>query len=263
VKRYTEKLSFRYAERRLIYEIHEENGCAVYRIGGKGEKYYFSMDHELINIFNKYKLTPYKRKDKRLIFTYRDSDGKQYHLFAHNLAHGVYNGIIHCDTFYNDVRDYCSRKGALTVDHADGNMYNITRHNLSWMTKAENLRKGNVTKKLKMPERLVIAYDGSGYRVELTVKVTNSAPIAEQISAYGLSLSGCGICRICTRADNAEKLIEIIHGLTNAKMGWREPLRINKRWVESAKKGEAMVDVAVRSINEQRRLMSEPQSTFC
>ena len=265
-------LSCRPAYTRVIYDLRDKEGCAVYRIGGKGQEYYSSLDDELVNIFNQYCLTPDKRKDRRLMFTYRNLEGKQYHLFAHDLAYGVYSGMIKCESFYNDVREYFARKGDLTVDHADGNVFNITKNNLSWMTKSENIRKGNVTRKLKMPEKLVIAYDGSGYLMELTTLVNIKDQLAERVNSITVSIGGIPykirgvqipdntVSRICVRVNTPEELIQKIIELTNSNMSWREPLRKNNRWVELPKKGETMVDVTIRSINEQKRLLSEPKS---
>ena len=78
----------------------------MYRIDGTKKGYFFSYNEELLRIFKEINLTPYKRPDKRLSFTYRDETGKHCHLMAHNLAHGVYKGYIHYESFYEDVRAY-------------------------------------------------------------------------------------------------------------------------------------------------------------
>ena len=81
----------------------------------------------------------------------------------------MYNGYVKCDSFYDDMRNYFNHKGELTIDHADGNVINNTINNLSLMIINNNRKKGNITSKLKLPEKLIIAYDSNGYLFEITM----------------------------------------------------------------------------------------------
>ena len=251
-------LSVRFKKEQVVYDIREFYGYAAFRIGGKGLDYYFSLDDELIRIFNTYKLTPAKREDDRLIFTYRDLDNgcKQYHAFAHDLAYGVYSGEVKCDSFYKDMRSYFKKKGTLTVDHADGNVHNNTSHNLSLMTRKNNMRKGNITRKVKLPDKIIIAYDGKGYYAEFTWAVDK----AEQLNSMlpkGVYTGKLPLCRMCLYVKTADDLVERLDFITKAEMSWRSALRMkNGRWLSKVKKRESIVNNTRISIEEQRRVLS-------
>ena len=258
MKRYTDKIAFRYKRDKLIYDIKERNGYLVYRIGGKGKRYYFSNNKELVEIFRTYKLTPVVRQNSRLIFSYREKGrgGKQYHLFAHDLAYSVYNGYVKCKSFYDDMRSYFDNKGEMTIDHADGNVFNNTENNLSLMTNKNNRKKGNITSKMKLPEKLVIAYDGNGYLFDITTLVNISEQIKELLPDNISFLDGA-MCRLSFYADNADDLVNQLDYITKAKTSWRTPLRRKDgRWVKDENKNKAVIDDVEMSISEQRRLLA-------
>lgn len=258
MKRYTDKLAFRYKGDKLIFDVKEKNGYLVYRVGGKGNKYFFSNNDELIKIFKTYKLTPVVRRNNRLIFTYREKGkgGKQYSLFAHDLAYSVYNGYVKCDSFYDDMRNYFNHKGELTIDHADGNVINNTINNLSLMIINNNRKKGNITSKLKLPEKLIIAYDSNGYLFEITMIINRYENLKALLPPHIQMIDGA-MCRIRFYADNADDLVKQLDYITKAKTSWRTPLRRKDgRWIKDENKNKAIIDDVERSIYEQRRLLN-------
>ena len=89
------RLAWRYHGGKIVFDLVQKDKYMMYRIDGTKKGYFFSYNEELLRIFKEINLTPYKRPDKRLSFTYRDETGKHCHLMAHNLAHGVYKGYIH------------------------------------------------------------------------------------------------------------------------------------------------------------------------
>ena len=198
----------------------------MYRIDGTKKGYFFSYNEELLRIFMEIKLTPYRRKkDKRLSFTYRDDTGKQYHLFAHNLAYGVYQGYVHYGNFYEDVRAFIKAKGKLTVDHADGNVFNNTKNNLSLMTLEMNRKKGNITKKFNAPEGVVIGLDGDFYRLCFLMRANK----LRKFTDLGILLNGtipegtmATFHFVCNSADT---LVDCLNTFTNSHFSWRTPYR--------------------------------------
>lgn len=230
----------------------------MYRISGTKKGYFFSYNEELLRIFKDIKLTPYRRKeDKRLSFTYRDDTGKQYHLFAHNLAYGVYQGYIHYENFYEDTRAFIKAKGELTVDHADGNVFNNTKNNLSLMTLKQNLKKGNITKKFNAPDGVVIAADGDFYRVCFIMKINRF----KNFTALGLSLHGVlpdeSMATIHFICNSAENLIDCLNSFSNSTYSWRTPYRNkNGKWIDTS--GKSRVEKTLKSIKEQETLLKIP-----
>ena len=255
-------LSMRFKKEQRVYDIREIYGCAAYRVGGKGLNYYFSLDDELIEIFNTYKLTPAIRQDGRLIFTYRElnNGSEQRYAFAHDLACGVYSGIVKCKSFYDDMRTYFEQKGELTVDHADGNVHNNTKNNLSLMTQNNNRKKGNITRKVKLPEKIIIAFDGEGYYTEFTWVVNKVEQLQSMIPNW-INITDEPLCRMCLYVKTADELVERLDYITKAEMSWRSALRRkNGRWLSKVKKRDSIVNNARISIEEQRRILSTDKS---
>lgn len=250
------RLAWRYHGGKIVFDLVQKDKYMMYRIDGTKKGYFFSYNEELLRIFKEINLTPYKRPDKRLSFTYRDETGKHCHLMAHNLAHGVYKGYIHYESFYEDVRAYIKAKGELTVDHADGNVFNNTKHNLSLMTLAMNRKKGNITKKFNAPEGVVIGVDGDFYRVCFLMRANRLKKFID----LGVLLNGTipeGIMAtvhfICNSADT---LVDCLNSFTNAHFSWRTPFRKNGRWIDTS--GKSRVENTLQSIKEQEILMNIP-----
>ena len=229
----------------------------MYRISGTKKGYFFSCDEELLRIFKEINLTPYRRPDKRLSFTYRDDTGEQYHIFAHDLAYGVYHGYIHCESFCDDASAYKNAKDKLTVDHADGNIFNNTKNNLSFMTLEMNRKKGNITKKFNAPEGVVIAVDRDFYRVCFIMKIN----IFKNFRDLRLSLHGVlpdeSMATIHFICNSTENLIDCLNSFTNSTFSWRTPFR-NKsgKWIDTS--GKSRVENTLKSIKEQETLLDIP-----
>lgn len=240
----------------MVFDLVQKNNYMMYRINGTKKGYFFSYNEELLRIFNEIKLTPYRRPDKRLAFTYRDDTGEQYHLFAHNLAYGVYQGYIHYENFYEDVRTFVEAKGELTVDHADGNIFNNTRNNLSFMTLEMNRKKGNITKKFNAPEGAVIAVDGDFYRVCFIMKINRFKDFTD----FGLSLHGVlpdeSMATVHFICNSADTLVDCLNSFSNSHFSWRTTYRKNGRWIDTS--GKSRVENTLQSIKEQNILMNIP-----
>ncbi len=230
----------------------------MYRISGTKKGYFFSSNDELLRIFKEIKLTPYRRPDKRLSFTYRDDTGEQYHIFAHDLAYGVYHGHIHCESFYDDARAFKKAKGDdLTIDHADGNIFNNTKNNLSLMTSEMNRKKGNITKKFNAPEGVVIAVDGDFYRVCFIMKVNRFKDFMDLGELMNGVLTDCSMATIHFICNSTGNLIDCLNSFTNSTFSWRTPFR-NKsgKWIDTS--GKSRVENTLKSIKEQETLLDIP-----
>lgn len=253
-----EKLAWRYSGEKKVFDLVQKDKYMMYRISGTKKGYFFSYNEELLRIFKGINLTPYRRKeDKRLSFTYRDETGKQYHLFAHNLAYGVYQGYIHYESFYEDVRAFIKSKGDLTVDHADGNIFNNTKNNLSLMTLALNRKKGNITKKFNAPEGVVIAVDGDFYRVCFIMKVNRFEDFMDLGELMNGVLTDSSMATIHFICNSTENLIDCLNSFTNSTYSWRTPYRNkNGKWIDTS--GKSRVENTLKSIKEQERLLNLP-----
>ena len=240
-----------------MFDLVQKDKYMMYRIGGTKKGYFFSYNEELLRIFKEIKLTPYRRPDKRLSFTFRDDTGEQHHLLAHNLAYGVYQGYIHYEDFYEEVSTFVKAKGELTIDHADGNIFNNTRNNLSFMTLEMNRKKGNITKKFNAPDGVVIAVDGDFYRVCFIMKINRF----KNFTALGLSLHGVlpdeSMATIHFICNSTENLIDCLNSFSNSTYSWRTPYRNkNGKWIDTS--GKSRVENTLKSIKEQETLLKIP-----
>lgn len=251
------ELAWRYHGGKMVFDLVQKDKYMMYRIDGTKKGYFFSYNEELLRIFRKVNLTPYRRPDKRLSFTYRDkAAGEQYHLMAHNLAYGVYKGYIRYESFYEDVRAFTKAKGELTVDHADGNVFNNTKNNLSLMTLEMNRKKGNITKKFNAPEGVVIGVDGDFYRVCFLMcanklkKYTDLGVLLNGTIPEGTMATFHFIC------NSADTLVDCLNTFTNSHFSWRTPYRKNGRWIDTS--GKSRVENTLQSIKEQEFLLNIP-----
>lgn len=210
---------------------------------------WYSYDEELLAVLTDKVCTDIDRHTGRTRFAVWNGENCE-HVRAHDLALGCYMGRIKADSFLQDWREFVRWKheNGLTVDHIDGNGNNLTRWNLSLMTKGTNRRKYDTVRRIRLPNAVNAAFVDGRYRVEflscLDGKNTDG-PLAS-------------LRFIC---DSAEDFTERLRWLTECRFTWTVPIKEGGKWVQSD--GEYLYRDADFSIWKQESLAMMDESAFC
>lgn len=112
-------------------KIDRDNNLVIFN-----DRDILDYDEELLKILSTKCGSPYQQlaggKGRTKIWQYGSVD----RCFLYDIAYGCYAGLVHCDTFADDMARLIQMKkdGNLTIEHLDNNYYNNTRANLVLMT---------------------------------------------------------------------------------------------------------------------------------
>lgn len=216
--------------------VYIEDGRIVFTVLRDGVKDYVDYDDTLYKILTLNKLRPY-RHNGRLKFNVSASR-IDHTFYLYDLAMACYRGMVKQDTFLEDLQRYYDYKSSngLSIDHADSNIHNNTRLNISFMDRSLNAGKSAIAARFKPPYYLNSAYCGGEYRVQLEFEVSQSY-IQEQLIQAGTSFAaqsnGIAVMRfVCTDADSyvacLKKLIDTAYGWCNPEQTPRQHNNKNK-----------------------------------
>ncbi len=143
------------------------NDKIIYTLKLDGVKDYLTYNETLLTILKMDKLKPY-RDNGRLKFKVWHN-GADVNIALHDLAFACYSERVHSKTFISDMQKYHEYKAFnnLSIDHADNNVRNNTKYNLSLMDKTLNSTKGTIIARVKMPAYLNVSFCNDKYRVQL------------------------------------------------------------------------------------------------
>lgn len=206
----------------------------IYTLKLDGVKDYLSYNETLLEILKMDKLKPF-RDCGRLRFKVR-MNKSDINFYLYDLAFGCYSQMITVDDFINDLQTYYDEKAkySLSVDHADNNIHNNTKLNLSLMEKSFNSAKGYIVAKVKEPVYLNSIYFNNRYRVQMLFmaepNITNNI-----IKRFFKNLDNCsgGIVGLHFICDTAEEYVNCLKWLTEQRFEWARPLKDGTRWIKN------------------------------
>lgn len=218
----------------------------LYTLVNDGITDILSYDENLFNILQLDALQPF-RNEGRIEFGFSNrlySGGEKFYIY--DLALGCYQGRIREETFVEDLfgqREYKNRF-KLSVDHADSNQRNNTRFNLSLMPDACNNTKRDITRRVRLPAKLLTCYFDGEYRIMFQGFGDGSQRFFDDISSI---LEQAGLCKnlerqpvvstimcICkTPCDYVDQLNRFVDSCMLYSDGSviENPLRIRHGWV--------------------------------
>ncbi len=186
----------------------------------------YSYDSTLLEILKQDCITP-TRWDGRLRFRIR-VDGSDFTFYAYDIAFAAYQGRVHADSLIEDMKRWLDEKNSdsLTVDHADNNVHNNTRFNLSLMSRELNIKKGSIAKKIKPPYKICSVFMDGVYRIwygfHLTKEQTNG--ILQRFSTPMNAEEGC-IGALAFECEDAGSYVECLTGLPFIGVEGLPPMR--------------------------------------
>lgn len=265
----------KYSVRNKTRFVNIEDGRIVFSVLRDGVKDYTDYDDTLYKILTMNQLRPF-RHNGRLKFNVC-ADGLDHTFYLYDLAMACYRGIVKEDTFLEDLQRYYDYKSSngLSIDHADNNIHNNTRLNISLMDKGLNGGKSTLAARFKPPYYLNSAYCDGEYRVQLEFEVEQPY-LQEQLIRAGVSFAarsrGLAVMRfICKDADSyvacLKMLVDTTYGWCNSEQTPRQHSRENKElpyWAGSianslhAQKTLAVMD---RNMFQPFPLQAEPSAT--
>ena len=247
----------KYSIRNKTRFVNIEDGRIVFTVLRDGVKDYADYDDNLYKILTMNQLRPF-RNNGRLKFNLR-SDGVDHTFYLYDLALACYLGIVKQDTFLKDLQRYYNYKSSngLSIDHADSNIHNNTRLNLSLMDKCLNGRKNAIATRFKSPYHLNSAYCDGEYRVQLEFEVEQSYLQEQLIRAcvnFAVQSKGLAVMRfVCKDADS---YVACLKTLADTTYGWCNPEQTPKQHSRKNKGLPYWAGNIANSLHAQRTLAS-------
>lgn len=202
----------------------------VFTVLRDGVKDYADYDDTLYKILTLNRARPF-RNNGRLKFNFH-ANGAEHTFYLYDLAMACYRGMVSPDTFLEDMQRYYDFKSSngLSVDHADSNIHNNTRLNISLMDKGLNGGKNAIAARFKPPYYLNSAYCGGEYRVQLEFEVKQSY-LQEELMRAGLNIAvlskGFAVMRFLCK--DAESYVACLKMLADSTYGWCNPEQTPKQ----------------------------------
>ena len=218
---------------RTIEIVDEE---IVYTLACDGIKDYVTYDETLYRVLIQNRLHPFRDRG-RLKFNVWNGD-IHIPMYLYDLVCACELGYVNPENVLEGMERYYDYKSSnsLSVDHADNNIHNNTRLNLSLMDIVLNMQKGTIVAGFKPPYYLNVIHCDGEYRVQL---VTKAEQIYNQLLliAAGTSLAarGGGLAEMKLICKDAEDLVACLKMLYESTYEWtmmdstpREHRRENK-----------------------------------
>ena len=145
----------KYSVRNKTRFVSIEDGRIVFTVLRDGVKDYADYDDTLYKILTMNQLRPF-RHNGRLKFNVC-ADCIDHTFYIYDLAMACYRGMVKEDTFLEDLQRYYDYKSSngLSIDHADNNIHNNTRLNITLMDKGVLIPQvailGNILKQKGFP----------------------------------------------------------------------------------------------------------------
>lgn len=210
------------------------NDKIIYTLKLDGVKDYLTYNKTLLTILKMDKLKPYRDRGRLKFKVW--NNGADFNMYLYDLAFACYSGRVESQSFIDDMQKYYEYKSFnnLSIDHADNNVMNNTRYNLSIMDRALNSTKGGIISRVKMPAYLNTSYYNDKYRVQIlwavsTADINNS--IGKQFDEKITDTAGfCAMHFIC---ESAENFVDCLQYVTSLKYEWALPLKNGSSWIKN------------------------------
>lgn len=262
-RKYTSSMESNIRLLRREPEINPKYLIFTRKISGEleGIDEYLTYNPELEKILMLDCLRPY-RNNGYLKFKV-SSDGAETRFTIYDLAYGCYSGIIHYDTYLEDIQRFFEYKHFhdYVIDHADGIITNHTVNNLSLMTSTENKQKLDVVSRVKLPARLSVAFVDGKYRVCLAEKMANFHKLGMMLNQLGLPVcADNAVATMCLICDCPESLVNCLRYISNAHIEGCVPIKTEKgQW---RKEGECWFENIARSLESQSIIAQMNDAAF-
>lgn len=243
--------------------IDIQDGRIVFTVFRDGVKDYADYDDTLYKILTLNRARPF-RNNGRLKFNVR-ANGAEHTFYLYDLAMACYRGMVSPDTFLEDMQRYYDFKSSngLSVDHADSNIHNNTRLNISLMDKGLNGGKNAIAARFKPPYYLNSAYCDGEYRVQLEFEVEQPY-LQEQLMRAGVSFAarskGLAVMRFLCM--DAESYVECLKMLVDSTYGWCNPEQTPRQHFKENEDVPYWAGDITNSFHAQRMLAAMDRAEF-
>lgn len=169
-------------------KIEVTDNKIIYTLKLDGVQDYLTYNETLLKILCMDRLKPFRDGERLRIKVRRN--GSDQNMYLYDLAIACYQGMVKVETFLEDMQRYfkLKRRMKLSVDHADNQVRNNTKFNLSLMR--ENQAKADIVARIVMPALLVPAYVDGVYRVHFERR---SIDMSEMIGECNMLLHKKGL----------------------------------------------------------------------
>lgn len=253
----------KYSVRNNTRFVTIEDGRIVFTVLRDGVKDYADYDDTLYKILTLNRLRPY-RNNGRLKFNVC-ADGVEHTFYFYDLAMACYHGIVKQDTFLADLQryyDYKSSRG-LSIDHADNNIHNNTRLNISLMDIGLNGGKNAIVARFKPPYYLNSAYCDGEYRVQLEFEVEQPY-LQKQLIRAGVSFAarskGLAVMRFLCK--DAESYVSCLQTMLNSTFGWCNPKQTPRQYCNENREAPYWAGDIANSFRAQKMLAVMDRNLF-
>lgn len=210
------------------------NNKIIYTLKLDGVKDYLTYNETLLTILKMDKLRPF-RDNGRLRFKVREN-GADVNMYLYDLAFACYSGQVKIKSFISDMQKYYEHKAFnnLSIDHADNNVLNNTRYNLSAMDRVLNSTKGAIVSRVKMPAHLNTAYYNDKYRVQILWAVSADEINNSIGKLFNNSITDtAGLCAMQFICESAESFVDCLQYIILQKYEWALPLKNGGNWIKN------------------------------
>lgn len=210
------------------------NDKIIYTLKLDGVKDYLTYNETLLTILKMDKLKPFRDKG-RLRFKVREN-GADFNMYLYDLAFACYSGQVRSKSFISDMQKYYEQKAFnnLSIDHADNNVRNNTKYNLSLMDKTLNSTKGTIIARVKMPAYLNVSFCNDKYRVQLLWTVSADDINNSIGKLFNDSITDtAGLCAMHFICESAESFVDCLQYIISLKYEWALPLKDGGNWVKN------------------------------
>lgn len=243
--------------------VNIEDERIVFTVLRDGVKDYADYDDTLYKILTMNQLRPFQHNG-RLKFNVC-ADRVDHTFYLYDLAMACYQGIVTPETFLEDLRRYYDYKSSngLSIDHADNNIHNNTRLNISLMDKGLNGGKSTLAARFKPPYYLNSAYCDGEYRVQLEFEVEQPYLQAELIRA-GVNIAarsnGFAVMRFLCK--DAESYVSCLRTMLNSTFGWCNPEQTPRQHSNENKEAPYWAGDPTNSFRAQKMLAVMDRNMF-
>lgn len=235
----------------------------IYKLKLDGIEDYLTYNDTLLEILKLDKLKPF-RDNGRLRFKVRENH-TDINFYLYDLAFACYSGKVHLSSFLDDMQRYYEDKAlqGLSIDHADNNIHNNTKLNISPMSRELNMSKSDIVVRVKEPMYLNTAYCDKKYRVQILFNIESEEIKRIIFNRFGLQNVNCsgGLIGLHFLCESAEEYVKCLKWITAQSYEWAEPLKDNRGyWIKND--GNCWCSDLHRSLQAQMILADMPIQNF-
>ena len=220
-------------------------------------------DETLYNILIQECVSPY-RNNGRLKFNVVKGD-IQYKFYLYDLVMACDMGMVKLETFCHDMQMYYSYKSrnGLTVDHADNNVTNNTKLNLSFMDRIQNTSKASIVTRFKPPYYINSVFCGGEYRVQISFDIGQM--FVDQMLSKGnhnIVIDGDAVGVMQFICEDVDSYVDCLKELAIMSYGWCNPGQTPKEHCRDHRELTYWAADVAKSIQMQTALASLDRDSF-